>query len=295
MADARDAWGNDGDCQDLRRRLGRYDSTRELAEGGVTELGGGLSNRTWRIEVGGAEWYARLASPDAARLGVDRDSECRLLEVASAAGVAPEVLACEPSDGLLVTRFVRGRTWRREDALDTVNLRRVGRLFDRLHGLPVPVDLREVSFERQAHRLASLLPAKDRLAAELSRRAERGFARLAGSPRRPAVCHNDAHHLNILDDGDGLWLVDWEYGGRGDPLMDIAGFLAMHDAGPGETSVLLGAYGRLGLADAPLLDDARWLFDYVQWLWYRSRFTGRSGPGHEAVTRLARRLVRCNN
>ena len=295
MADAREAPEDDADRQDLRRRLRRHEATRGLAEGRVTALEGGLSNRAWRIEAGGAAWFVRRALPDAARLGVDRDSECRLLEALSAVGIAPEVLACVPSDGLLVTRFVAGRTWRREDALETRNLQRIGHLFARLHGLSVPANVREVSFERQAQRLTSLLPARDGLASELGRRAERAFARLGGSPRRPALCHNDAHHLNVLDDGERLWLVDWEYGGRGDPLMDLAGFLAMHDAGPGETSVLLGAYGRLGAADATLLDDARWLFDYVQWLWYRSRFTERSGPGHEAATRLARRLVRCNN
>ena len=210
--------------------------------------------------------------PGSARLGVDRDNECRLLATVSAAGIAPTVLDCDPSSGLLVTRFVDGRTWSREDALVAENLARIGRLFAALHRLPVPRDIREVSFERQASRLASMLPSNDRLASELRLRAADAFARVGSSARASVLCHNDAHHLNVLDDGEHLWLVDWEYGGRGDPLLDLAGFLSMHDAGPGEASVLLGACGPLEFVDAGLLGAARWVFDYVQWLWYRSRF-----------------------
>ena len=34
---------------------------------------------------------------------------------------------------------------------------------------------------------------------------------------------NDLLAANILDDGDQLWLIDWEYGGFNTPLFDLAG------------------------------------------------------------------------
>jgi len=284
-----------GSDEELRLNLRRLARTRALADGRLTMLDGGLSNRAWRVDHGGEAWFARLGLPDAALLGADRDSECRLLAAVSAHGIAPPVLECDPASGLLVTRFVEGRTWRREDALQPDNLRRIGRLFTELHGLPVPAGVREISFQRQAYRLSALLPGGDRLATELAHRAARAWEQLAGAPRAHALCHNDVHHLNVLDDGARIWLVDWEYGGRGDPLMDVAGFLAMHEAGPGETSVLMSAYRGPGSADAGMLDVARWLFDYVQWLWYRTRFATGADPAQQVSERLARRLLRCDN
>jgi thiamine kinase-like enzyme len=279
----------------LRARLRECVATRRLAEGVLMPIEGGLSNRAWRLEADREAWFVRRGHPDAERLGVDRRSECVLLHAVAAAGLAPEVLACDPQAGLLVTRFIAAPPWQVADTLDEHNLRRIGRQLRCLHELPVPAGIQSVAYSRQARHLASGLPADDAAAAALAGRAAAAFGRIEGRRFEPALCHNDLHHLNLLDDGERLWLVDWEYGGRGDPLLDVAGFLALHDLAPGPTAVFLAAYGRLGPADRAVLEDARWAFDYVQWLWYRSRFTGpASGAGHYAE-RLAQRLLRCNN
>ena len=57
----------------------------------------------------------------------------------------------------------------------------------------------------------------------------------------------------------------------------------------------LESYGRLLPEERSHLDDARWLFDYVQWLWYRSRFPDPVGDEAWYAERLAQRLLRCNN
>ena len=36
------------------------------------------------------------------------------------------------------------------------------------------------------------------------------------------LCHNDSYYLNVLDDGETLWVIDWEYAGMGDPMYDLA-------------------------------------------------------------------------
>jgi thiamine kinase-like enzyme len=92
-----------------------------------------------------------------------------------------------------------------------------------------------------------------------------------------ALCHNDLHHLNILDDGKRLWIVDWEYGGCGDPLFDLASFLCQHESTHEERHVLLSAYAGDAAVPIELVEAACRAFDYVQWLWYRLR--GASEPG----------------
>jgi aminoglycoside phosphotransferase (APT) family kinase protein len=121
------------------------------------------------------------------------------------------------------------------------------------------------------------------------------FDRLAVRERRVVLCHNDLNSSNVVDDGIGLWLVDWEYGGRGDALLDIAGFLTLHHAGIAATEAFLEGYGGLAPGELERLGEARWAFDYVQWLWYR----GLEGPRQPAARRRARRLAlrlrRCDN
>ncbi len=285
----------DLDERELRVRLRACAATRPLAEGRVTRIDGGLSNRAWRLDANGERWFVRLGHPQAARLGVDRGSECAVLHAVAAAGLAPGVHACVPADGLLVTRFIEGRTWARTDARSPDSLRRVAGCLRRLHELPVPDGVHRVDYARQAERLAADQPAHDATGAVLARRAAESFARIGDGGYATALCHNDLHHLNLLDDGDRLWLVDWEYSGCGNPLFDVASFLALHDLGPDPTEAFLQSYGRLRPADRGCLDDACWLFDYVQWLWYRSRFPDPVGDEAWYAERLAQRLLRCNN
>jgi len=279
---------------ELRGRLRDCVATRGLAGGGLTVIEGGLSNRAWRLEAAGTAWFVRLGHEGARALGVDRVSECRLLAAVAAAGLAPEVLACEPAAGLLAARFVTAAPWQPIDVAAESNLRRLAGRLRILHGLPVPTGIRAVRYSDQARHLRAGLPCGPD-DARLHVRAERLFGRIDGRDFAPTLCHHDLHHLNVLDDGDRLWLVDWEYGGRGDPLMDLAGFLAMHELAPQATVEFLAAYGGLRPGDEALVEAARWAFDYVQWLWYRRRFPVGGDDDGGRTERLSRRLLHCDN
>jgi len=45
----------------------------------------------------------------------------------------------------------------------------------------------------------------------------------AAGPFDMVFAHNDLLPANILDDGDRLWLIDWEYAGFNTPLFDLGG------------------------------------------------------------------------
>ena len=298
MPDANGATGIiDPEQVRLRELLRDRAATRALADGAMARLTGGLSNQAWRVEHDGQAWYARLGYADAEHLGVNRHSECALLSVVAAAGFAPDVLACDPPTGLLVTRYIEGRTWQAPDAAEPRNLARIGSLLARLHTMPPAPGIAAVSYTEQARRLASTIPASDATGAALHHRADQTFERIGRRKPRRSLCHHDLHHLNVVDTGARLWLVDWEYGGVGDPLFDVAGFLALHELDEAETDLLLRAYGAVPI-DREVLAEARWAFDYVQWLWYRSCLASRPDPAGalaEREARLASRLLRCNN
>ncbi len=61
-------------------------------------------------------------------------------------------------------------------------------------------------------------------------------AALQRNPATLAPCHCDPLCENFLDDGERMWIVDWEYSGMNDPLWDLgdlsveAGFTPPQDA-----------------------------------------------------------------
>jgi thiamine kinase len=263
-----------------RTALAAHEVVREIAKAPFKAIRGGLSNYAWRVNHDGCGYFLRLGGGGSESLGVDRRSECNLLGAVSAAGLAPDVVVCDPDRDLLVTRFVRAATWTRQAARETGNLRRIGAALRTLHSLPLRPGIRPVSFAAQARFLADQLGAGDGAHTALRRVAATAFDMLAGREAFAALCHNDLHHLNILDDGERLWLVDWEYGGCGDPLFDLASFLCQHESTHEERQVLLGAYASDGGISIIVVEAACRAFDYVQWLWYRLRVA--NDPGNAA-------------
>lgn len=256
-----------------------------LAAAPFDALEGGRSNHSWKAQWEGRDFYLRLGYGDEASLGVDRRSEALLLSTASESGLAPLVLVCEPRLNLLVTEWIEGWTWSRREAVIPSNVRRVARALARVHSMYSHPDLHRVDFAEAARHLESQLAgsAEPPGTLELAARVQVAFRRLAACARPLVPCHNDLHHQNLLDDGGRLWLVDWEYGGLGDPLFDLAGYCCHHGLDPAKREILVEEHGGLSASDRDLLADACLAFDYVQLLWYRVR---RLPPPPELCLRL---------
>src|SRR6266850_2986109 len=96
-------------------------------------LGGGITNRNFRVEVDGeGSLVLRIGGKDTALLGIDRHVEHAATRTASALGVGPEVVAFVEPEGYLVTRFVEGEVGR-------VTADEVAPLLRRLHDAqPIP-------------------------------------------------------------------------------------------------------------------------------------------------------------
>src|SRR5687768_17407405 len=72
----------------------------------VTLLKDGLTNDSWLVRTAGAAVVVRINNPNARVLQVDREAEAEILRVVADAGIGAEVLACDPSRHLLVTRYL---------------------------------------------------------------------------------------------------------------------------------------------------------------------------------------------
>ena len=98
--------------------------------------------------------------------------------------------------------------------------------------------------------------------------------------RRPALCHNDLVHSNIID-GEPVRLIDWEYSAVGDPYFDLAVVVRHHQLKADRVEIFLGAYfGILGTEHFSRLELFCRLYDQLAALWYLSVI---NQPGHDAL------------
>jgi aminoglycoside phosphotransferase (APT) family kinase protein len=93
----------------------------------VEPLGGGITNRNFRVDAGGEAFVLRIGGKDTALLGIDRDVEHEASLAAARLGIGPEVVGFVEPEGYLVTRFVEGEVGR-------VSVPEAAALLRRLHG-----------------------------------------------------------------------------------------------------------------------------------------------------------------
>jgi thiamine kinase-like enzyme len=223
----------------------------------IEPLGGGITNRNFRVDVGGEAFVLRIGGEDTHLLGIDRSAEHAASLAAAELGLAPEVVAFLEPEGYLVTRFVEGEVGK-------VDVAQVGSALRRLHdGPPIPSrfdSFRVVdTYSEIAEDRGVAVPPAYAWAAEIAGRIEQ---RRRGEAPRP--CHNDLLNANFIADGERLWIVDWEYAGMGDPYFDLGNFAVNHELDADGEQALLESYGS-GNGQAFAL--MRFMSDFREAMW----------------------------
>jgi thiamine kinase-like enzyme len=243
--------GRAADAQPASGDLARLRAVPAFAEGPlrVAELPGGLTNRNYKVTTGdGQRYVARLSSPDASLLAVDRDAEHHDSVAAATTGIAPavvdRVVDGPGGSGILVLAWVDARAWTPDDVRQDVNLPRIAAACRVLHAGPrfardfdmFALQRRYLALVRERgfrlpDRYEEFLPAVDRIRAALAVRA---------GPTVP--CNNDLLAANVLDDGSRLWLIDYEYAGNNDPCFELGNIWSESTLETGQLDVLVNAY-----------------------------------------------------
>ncbi|MHB8234642.1 MAG: phosphotransferase [Solirubrobacteraceae bacterium] len=244
--------------------LARLEQSLAPLRGEPSELGGGITNRNFRVTFGDGDYVVRLPGKDTELLGIDRDAERLATEAAAQLGIAPPVAAA--LDDCLVTRFVSCTSLDAGELSDNVEeLAGDLRAFHESDvRLPTRFDVPALLGDYAAivRSRAGTLP---RAYTEAVRVAERIRSAVVLDRRRP--CHNDLLAGNVIraqEDGR-LMLVDWEYAGMGDARFDLGNLSVNNDFDEPTDERLLSAYygsapsdaQRAALALMRVLSDAR--------------------------------------
>jgi thiamine kinase-like enzyme len=252
----------------------------------IQRLSSGPVNEAYRVVRDGRAYVLRVAAANSHDLGLDRAWEARVLERAVAADLAPELTYCDPRRGILIARWVDGRSWSPADVRRQSNISRMAELLRRVHAMPMPtparvmgpatwIDYYSGAAQQRIHRDPGARAAPGGTAAPSAAEALRAAAaaRLAALAVLPSIdpvmCHGDLHTLNLVDRGHSLVLLDWEYAHAVDPLWDLAGWSANNDLDDELKHDLLANYaGRPPTGNEyARMQLLGWLYDYVCVLW----------------------------
>ena len=228
-----------------------------------------LNNAAYRVTVGPSVYLLRAASPTASLLGIRRSEERAAAQAAAQAGVGPEILYADDAGNLLMP-FLAGRHWQPDEFHEPANMARLVQTLRRLHEVKnVPA---EGSVYRRVERLlgsarALALPLPPDLDAHLNTMRHIKAERQADTRFRPGLSHNDFWANNFLDDGQNLWLVDWEFAGDGDGLYDLATLSMASKYSEAEQMALLHAYGYTHSGDYQQLQSMKTIVRLFESSW----------------------------
>jgi len=217
-------------------------------------LGGGITNVNFVVEDAGKKFVVRVGN-DIPVHQVMRFNELTASKAAEAAGISPSVRHHEP--GALVIDFVDGKTLGEEDVRHPDMLPRLLPLLKQCHaGMPERLRgpvlmfwvfhvIRDYGWtlqEGSSHhldKLPSLFEAANNL--------EKAVGKID-----LVFGHNDLLPANFIDDGERVWLIDWDYAGFNSPLFDLGGLASNNGLNPEQEEWMLETY-----FEAPVDDTLR--------------------------------------
>ena len=227
------------------------------------ELTGGLSNRTYLIEVDGKAAVLKLDDQPRNAPYNSRQAEAQIQRSASGNGLASPVLIA--SDTIYMTEYLEGTVWSRGCLDDNANLEKLAAALRKLHALPLTGRIFDAigAARDYIHRIKNADAAMVR---DCLQKIES-----SPLPHNLCCCHNDLVVANIIKTPE-ICFLDWEYACDNDPFFDLATIVAHHKLSAEQSDYLLDAY-----FDG---DGKRWreqlarqasAYEALLWLWEASR------------------------
>ena len=189
----------------------------------LEELAGGLTNRNYKVTTPDGVYVARCCDTTSNLLGIDREQEYFNTRAAEQAGVGAPVIDYAPEMGVLLLGYLEGTTLTNADFRRPGVVAKAAKAIRTLHRGPrFRGDFN--MFERQPSYLNTVRHNGFKLPNDYLAYTDR-FARietvLSSCDQTTVPCNNDLLAGNFIEDGDTVWLIDYEYSGNNDPCFEL--------------------------------------------------------------------------
>jgi thiamine kinase-like enzyme len=189
----------------------------------LQELSGGLTNCNVKVTTPGGVYVARCVDTSNNFLAIDRDDEYHNSVAAERAGVGAPVIDYRPDLGILLLGYLNGKTLSNADFQRPEVLAKVAAGCRALHSGP-RFRNRFDMFERQPSYLKTVLDNGFKMPSDYLEYADT-FCRIRDALRAidqtTVPCNNDLLAENFIEDGERVWIIDYEYSGNNDPCFEL--------------------------------------------------------------------------
>ena len=215
---------------------------RLLTRSSVNELSGGLTNRNLKITTPNGDFVARISSNKSALLSIDRNAEYENSKIAADIGIGATVYDFLPEFGLLVIGYLPGKTFNSQDVAN--NLGRVAKSVKQLHSAkPFVSDFDMFVIQQNYLKIVSergfKMPDKYLDYADSVSQMKKAFSVL---DEGKVACNNDLLAANFIDDGQKIWLIDYEYSGNNDACFELGNIYSESNLSHDQLVELVDAY-----------------------------------------------------
>lgn len=191
----------------------------------IEPLTGGLTNQSFIVETHCQEFsrvVLRLFSPLDMRYRINRQQELAIHQATAEAHISPSIVYWDNSLKFSVVEFYSGRTWTSsdwQDAEQQAKLAEVIKLYQTLDLSHLPAFNYGEHLRHYQQQLRQNLPEHDKYELEKFLKALEAYNK---SDAHRTLTHHDLRPENVIEFGDNIKIIDWEYAGLGFGDLDKA-------------------------------------------------------------------------
>jgi len=189
----------------------------------IQEMPGGITNENFRVTVDGQPYFVSIPGASTEFLAVDRDNKYYNTLAAAAVGVGPKVVHHLPDHHVMVLEFIMGDTMTPDTMAAPGMPGRLALVLQQLHG--GSRFLKDFNVFRLVEFYLSILEKKKWRIPDDYRNRMTVLGWMESAISKPVLtlvpCTNDLVAENIIDDGQKLRLIDFDYSGNNDPCSEL--------------------------------------------------------------------------
>jgi len=211
--------------KELKQKVSQWLSIPSITLKAIT---GGLTNTSFLGIYDDKKCIVRIGKEDPEILGIQRDCEAACQIAASYHALAPQILYKNTKNGTLISVFIDGKPPTTEKIHQTEYLKKIIQTIKQCHNIPYNKSFETPSIFNKIRNMMhiSLNRKKPFISQDEKEKITQYISQVethfANKNCYNGLCHCDLGVDNIIDDGQKLWLIDWEYASWGNILFDLA-------------------------------------------------------------------------
>jgi thiamine kinase-like enzyme len=211
----------------------------------ITALSGGLTNMNYRVDTATGIYVIRVSDTSTNFLGINRENERINTSRAYSAGVGAAVVDSLPDENVLVLSWINANTLHAADIQSQPELlHRMAASLRMLHSGPEFEGEFYFPIVRKKY-LHTVITNNYFLPDQYLKLEQKILALekiISATAEARVPCNNDLLAENFMDDGEKIWIIDYEYSGNNEASFEIGNLASEIGLSDEQLTTLCDAY-----------------------------------------------------